>query len=74
MIARCEGPGLARYQCMTCGKTMADRSKMKRHAEVHLDSAHNCIVCQRVFKTRNSLSVHYSQAHKHEVSSPWATQ
>ena len=37
MIARVEDGGPLKYQCQTCGKTMTDRSNMKRHAEVHLD-------------------------------------
>ena len=73
MIARVEDGGPLKYQCHTCGKTMSDRTKIKRHAEVHLDLTHNCIVCQKQFKTRNSLSVHYSLAHKNQVLSPWAT-
>ena len=74
MISRYEDGGPLKYMCQTCGKTMQDKSKMKRHAEVHLDLSHPCIVCQKVFKSRNSLSVHYSREHKNEVISPWATK
>ena len=73
MIARVEDGGPLKYQCQTCGKTMKDKTMIKRHAEVHLDLSHTCIVCQKQFKTRNSLSVHYSQKHKDQVMSPWAT-
>ena len=73
MIARVEDGGPLKYRCQTCGTTMTNRSKMKRHAEVHLDLSHACIVCQKQFKTRNSLSVHYSQTHRNQVMSPWAT-
>ena len=51
-----EGGG--RYSCLECGKNMADKSKIKRHAENHLNMAHPCIVCQKVFKTRNALAHH----------------
>ena len=50
-----EGGG--RYSCLECGKNMADKSKIKRHAEIHLNMAHPCIVCQKVFKTRNVLAL-----------------
>ena len=73
MIARVEDGGPLKYRCQTCGTTMTNRSKMKRHAEVHLNLSHTCIVCQKQFKTRNSLSVHYSQTHRNQVMSPWAT-
>ena len=64
-----EGGG--RYSCLQCGKNMADKSKIKRHAEIHLNMAHPCIVCQKVFKTRNVLATHYTREHPNEVSSPW---
>ena len=64
-----EGGG--RYSCLECGKNMADKSKIKRHAENHLNMAHPCIVCQKVFKTRNALAHHYTREHPNEVISPW---
>ena len=64
-----EGGG--RYSCLECGKNMADKSKIKRHAENHLNMVHPCIVCQKVFKTRNALAHHYSREHPKEVISPW---
>ena len=51
-----EGGG--RYSCLECGKNMSDKSKIKRHAEVHLDMTHPCIVCQKVFRTRFVLATH----------------
>ena len=71
MIQR-EGGG--RYSCLECGKNMADKSKIKRHAEVHLDMSHPCIVCEKVFKTRNVLATHYTRDHPKQVSSPWTMQ
>jgi len=67
MIQKEEG---GRYSCLQCGKTMSDKSKIKRHAEIHLDMSHPCIVCQKVFKTRNVLATHYTREHP-EVTSPW---
>ena len=66
-----EGGG--RYSCLECGKNIADKSKIKRHAEIHLDMTHPCIVCGKNFKTRNTLGHHYTQQHPNEVMSPWTT-
>ena len=71
MIAKCTVEGQGKYMCQTCGKTMDNRAKMKRHAEVHLDMSHSCIVCHKQFKTRNALSTHYTRYHGEEVVSPW---
>ena len=59
------------YECITCGKRMVNKTKMKRHSEVHLDMAHSCIVCGKIFKTRNALATHYTRNHGSEVVSPW---
>ena len=66
-----ETGGPAKYSCQSCGKTMADRAKMRRHAEVHLNMNHPCIACGKNFKTRNALSIHYTRYHGQEVESPW---
>ena len=71
MIQR-EGGG--RYSCLECGKNMADKSKIKRHAEIHLDMTHPCIVCEKIFRTRNVLATHYTREHPKQVSSPWTMQ
>ena len=68
MIERREG---GTYICVHCGKIMADKSKIKRHAEIHLNMSHGCIVCQKVFKTRNVLATHYTREHPNQVVSPW---
>ena len=67
-----EGDG--RYSCLQCGKNMADKSMIKRHAETHLNMAHPCIVCQKMFKTRSSLAMHYKREHPNEVISRWTMQ
>ena len=73
MINRVAGEGPAQYMCQTCGKTMSDKTKMRRHAEVHLDMSHPCIVCRKNFKTRNALSTHYTRHHASQVAAPWTT-
>ena len=62
-----------KYICLHCGKTCSEKSKAKRHAEIHLDMSHPCIVCGKNFKTRNTLGHHYTQQHPNEVLSPWTT-
>ena len=63
-----------KYQCIQCGKSNPDKSKIKRHAEIHLNMSHPCIVCEKVFKTRNVLATHYSREHPNQVASPWTMQ
>ena len=67
-----EGGG--RYSCLQCGKNMADKSKIKKHAEIHLDMTHPCIVCQKMCKTRSALAMHYKREHPNEVISRWTMQ
>jgi len=71
MIERCEEGLGNEYMCKTCGKRMGNRSKMRRHIEVHFDMNLPCSICYKNFKTRNALSQHYNAAHKGEVLSPW---
>ena len=73
LFRRCDGGGPTQYECLTCGKNMQDKTKMRRHVEVHTDNTHDCIVCHKGFKTRNALSTHYTRHHGQEVLSPWAT-
>jgi hypothetical protein len=61
-----------KYWCLNCNKSFSERKAAKRHAEIHLNVAHHCIVCQRVFKTRNGLATHYTRYHPDEVASPWS--
>jgi len=68
MISRCAEPGPAKYICQTCGKIMSDKTKMRRHAEVHMDVSHHCNICYKSFKTRNALSQHYSGSHGQNIS------
>ena len=73
MVQKCED-GSSKFACTTCGKGFATKQAAKRHVEIHLDMTHPCIVCGRVFKTRNSLGNHYTQQHRHEVNSPWTME
>ena len=68
MIAKYENEGQSaakyRYMCTSCGKVIISKKDMRRHVETHLDISHPCSVCQRTFKTRSSLALHYSLYHK----------
>ena len=68
-----ERAGLGKWRCKSCGLEN-DKYKIKRHAEVHLDVTHTCIVCGKNFKTRNALSTHYTRYHGSDVSSPWSNK
>ena len=52
-------------QCMICGKTSTVRQNIRNHIETHVakDGFH-CDLCGKLFKTRNSRSVHKSLHHK----------
>jgi len=71
MIERIDDGATPEYSCKSCGKRMTNRSKMRRHVEVHFDMNLPCAICHKIFKTRNALSQHYNAAHKGEVLSPW---
>ena len=62
-----------KWRCTVCGLEN-DKYKVKRHAEVHLDLTHSCIVCAKNFKTRNALSTHYTRYHANDVVSPWTNR
>ena len=69
MIEKCsEGEGPSVYMCKLCLKRMSNKTKIKRHAEIHLDLSHPCNICYKQFKTRNALSQHYSTVHGQTVS------
>ena len=69
MIRRVEdGGGPISYVCQRCGKTMAQKDKIRRHVEVHLDLQLPCTLCGKVLKTRNALSQHYTGVHGQTVS------
>lgn len=68
MIEKCEDELASVYTCLNCGKRMANKTKIKRHVEVHLEISRPCTICFKNFKTRNALSQHYSVVHGQTVS------
>ena len=61
-----------KFCCLTCGKLFEAKQSVERHAEIHLGLSHHCIVCDKVFNTRNTLATHYTKQHPNEVATPWA--
>ena len=57
--------------CKFCDKTMASRNKwqdMRRHIETHLEGlSYSCGICQKTFRSSNSLHFHKSVNHKHSL-------
>jgi len=63
------------YQCSLCGKMSYKNPKgtqkhaLQRHIETHLQGlSYACPICQKEFKTRNSLTYHKSTYHKSKLS------
>ena len=58
------------YSCGFCGKTGDAENKrkkflMQRHLETHLEGvSHPCPICQKSFRSRNSLNSHTSLYHR----------
>ncbi|KAG7170084.1 Broad-complex core protein-like 5 [Homarus americanus] len=53
--------------CPHCGKCLRDKYKVRRHIEdVHTPSSHShqCTLCHRHYKTRNTLQNHMSIYHR----------
>ena len=61
------------YKCTFCGKTTSNsnshkagqKQHMMNHIETHMEGVtYNCPICQKSFRSKNSLSSHKSQTHK----------
>ncbi|CAL4071890.1 unnamed protein product, partial [Meganyctiphanes norvegica] len=54
-------------QCHLCHKVLRDKYKLKTHmADMHSSIQHvfTCPVCQRIYKTKNTLTNHISLSHR----------
>ena len=65
MMSKVLVDGIAKFQCATCGKLMAEKRDMKRHLESHLDVSYACEICKKVCTTSNALRKHYYMHHRH---------
>lgn len=53
------------WKCDVCGKLSSNKSHMKNHVETHVEGVvHNCPLCEKRAKTRESLRVHIHNDHK----------
>ena len=54
------------YSCKICGKNSGKwKTHIKNHIETHLEGlSFNCPVCEKTFRSRNSLSFHKSTKHR----------
>ena len=52
------------FSCGVCGKNMALRRHIRNHVEIHLNKKQTCDICNKQYKTRNSLGVHRNTIHK----------
>merc|ERR1712013_651097 len=64
MMSKVLVDGIAKFQCATCGKLMAEKRDMKRHLESHLDMSYACEICKKVCTTSNALRKHYYVHHR----------
>merc|ERR1719285_306129 len=61
MIVRQDGG----WVCTVCGKQANHKSKLKQHAETHLQGySHPCIMCGKSYRSRNVLRMHMSRDHR----------
>ena len=53
------------YICKVCGNTSNKKYNMMNHIETHMEGmSYSCPICQKTFRSKNSLSSHKSQTHK----------
>ena len=59
------GEGNNHYECKVCQKELKVKTKMKLHAEVHLEGfSHKCKYCETVKKTLRSIQQHEWDQHR----------
>ena len=60
-----DAEGVLMWKCTECGKMLKKKDKLQNHVEIHLTGfSHVCAKCDKVHKTRASLSVHMSTVHR----------
>ena len=57
-----QGQGL--WKCRVCGKIAKNKSKIKNHAETHIEGmSHACHICSKTYPNRPALKSHISAIH-----------
>ena len=57
------------FACNVCQKIMKKKRHMMCHVETHIEGmSHICLICNKSFKTRNSLDKHKHTYHKNTFS------
>jgi len=62
-----DGEGKLWHKCVSCGKMMKQKDKLRRHVEVHMGWSLPCPICGEVCKTRNGLSHHHARVHRSQM-------
>ena len=55
------------FTCKICGKLSSrtnQRTNMKIHMQTHMNGSYPCTVCGKTFRSRHSLSTHFSTQHR----------
>ena len=55
------------FKCQDCPKEFPHKYQLKKHLIVHMSPSFVCSSCEKVFKRKNELLVHYKTYHDHEV-------
>ena len=50
-----------KFKCKKCEKVYTKKKVLRTHMQTHMDILHECIICRKAFKTKNSLDVHRSK-------------
>lgn len=53
------------WTCKVCEKVSVRKDNLKKHTEVHIECIKRpCLTCGKIFKSRDSLSVHRAASHR----------
>jgi len=69
MMSKTVNAGQTVFACNVCQKIMKKKRHMMCHVETHIEGmSHICLICNKSFKTRNSLDKHKHTYHKNTFS------
>ena len=56
------------WTCKVCKKLSVRKYNIKKHTEVHIEGIKRpCLTCGKIFKSRDSLSVHRAASHSNTI-------